>query len=146
MSASRLGAFTVSVAGSAHEVERERGPREVPDDLVRVGVRGDDREGLAVADSRRSVVGRLAAAARIEAGAVERQGVLVHRDHAGLGLENVPRLEVEPRGSERGPARRYAECPGAYLCPSASSHLQIVLHVGEVTIRVQPARRRSAAP
>jgi hypothetical protein len=96
----------------------------VPDDLVRAGARGDDREGLAVADSHRSVVGRLAAAARIEAGAIERQGALVHRGHAGLGLEDVAGLEVEPRGPERGPGRRYAGCPGAYLCPSASSHLR----------------------
>ena len=91
----------------------------MPDDVVRVGVCGDDLEHLAVAELRRPVIGRLAAAAWIEAGAVERHGVLAHGDHTRLGVDDVARVEVKPFR-----LARYAGRPGAYLWPSASSHLR----------------------
>jgi hypothetical protein len=93
-----------------------------PDDLVGVGAGGDDLERLAVRELDGPLVGGLASAARIEAGAVERQLAVAHRDHARVGLEAVIRLEVEARGPDRG-ATSYAGCDdGAYLWPSASSH------------------------
>src|SRR5499433_2640163 len=92
---------------------------EMPDDLVVIGVRRDDLEGFAAGHRHRTVVGRLAATPWIEAGAVERQRAPAHGRHARLGLEVVSRLQIEPNG-----ARRYAGRPGAYLWPSASSHLR----------------------
>jgi len=112
-------AIQAQVGAQTDEGRRQPGRRDVPHHAARVRVSGDDLEHVAVLQPDPSLIGRLAAAAGIEARAVAGQGVTAHRHDDGVGPKAVIVVEVQPVGGLHDASsyyRPYGVAAGRPLC------------------------------
>jgi len=94
------------MGGSSNEVTRECRSCCVPDDLVRIGLSGFDRQPCTIVQPDRNSIRRLATPAGLETGAIEGHGVIPDGDDDRVGLEAVIVVEVKSCGGlHRSPNR-----------------------------------------
>ena len=76
----------------------------MPDGIVGIRVSRNDLESCSAADLHPALIRRLATAAGIEAGPVERDAIVPHGDDIRLGLETMVILQIQARGAVCWPA------------------------------------------
>src|SRR5262249_33755012 len=83
----------------AEDVARGQPFKGMPDRVGRIRVDRYDLKALSTADLHPTLIGRLAATAGIEAGAVERDTSVTDVDDSRLGLEAIVILQIQGRSA-----------------------------------------------